>query len=555
LDSVKVVNMIPHSLSGEANQDSEPNLAVDPSHPSRMVGTAFTPNPGGGSKSPVFYSDDGGDTWALLEIIDGSPVRDQSVRFASSTGELYAGVLWGTGGNIAYINYDTLRTNDFSGATLMSRVARRVNDDQPFVEAATVAGGADAGKDRVYIGSNDHATSYPSATVDIWLDADAGAPASSTVRLENRSVNRDGFQTRPAVAPDGTVYAMYYAWVTGTSSVDAVIARDDNWGKGGTPFTALTDPGDGKNGRRIATGVVIPPLWSYMGQQRMGGDIAVAVDPGNSSTVYAVYGDQKSGVYSLHLRKSINKGANWGADIRKVDSATNPALAVNSLGRLGFVYQQLTGTSPNQRWQTIIELTTNDFGATTSHVLADTPASTPSAMGDPYLGDYISMNAVGETFYGIFCASNVPDTANFPSGVTFQRNADWGTHQLLSLFSSVVSPSIDPYFFRVGTYFKIVKELKLEIKEQVPDKAIFREKIPKLEHLEKTYASEVKFFERYWDDWLDPVEQREMLATFAKRIDELEEQLASQKAFIQEQERPNVGALALRRAKKLAAKR
>src|SRR5438094_296860 len=45
---VLVVNMIPKSRSGEHNQDSEPNLAVDPAAPLNMVGSAFTPDPGGG---------------------------------------------------------------------------------------------------------------------------------------------------------------------------------------------------------------------------------------------------------------------------------------------------------------------------------------------------------------------------------------------------------------------------------------------------------------------------------------------------------------------------
>src|SRR5690348_8365939 len=40
---VRLVDIIPQSLSGEANQDSEPNLAINPVHPTDMVATAFTP--------------------------------------------------------------------------------------------------------------------------------------------------------------------------------------------------------------------------------------------------------------------------------------------------------------------------------------------------------------------------------------------------------------------------------------------------------------------------------------------------------------------------------
>src|ERR1044071_2958541 len=45
---VFLINMIPRALSGESHQDSEPHLTVNPSNPLQIVGTAFTPDPGGG---------------------------------------------------------------------------------------------------------------------------------------------------------------------------------------------------------------------------------------------------------------------------------------------------------------------------------------------------------------------------------------------------------------------------------------------------------------------------------------------------------------------------
>ena len=41
---VTVVNMIPLAQSGETNQDSEPNLAVNPANPLQVAGSAFTMN-------------------------------------------------------------------------------------------------------------------------------------------------------------------------------------------------------------------------------------------------------------------------------------------------------------------------------------------------------------------------------------------------------------------------------------------------------------------------------------------------------------------------------
>jgi hypothetical protein len=447
---IKVVNMVPNLSSGETNQDSEPNIAVNPANPLEMAATSFTPSPNVGSNnSPIFYSNDGGDTWSLKDLIAGTPVRDQTLRFASTSGMLYAGVLWG-GGGLSVINFDILRTNDFSGLTTMTRLASRKNDDQPFVQAATVPAGPGAGKDRVYIGSNDHAPSNVPATIDLSLDAAASLPTTSTFVIEGRTVSRDGFQTRPAVHTNGTVYAVFYALIGGSSSSDVVIVRDDNWASSATPFNALVDAGDSKQGVRIVTGVNNPFLSLNIGQQRIGGDLSIAVDPNNSAKVYVCWGDLQGGVYTLHVRKSTDSGATWSADLRTLSNATNPALAINNKGRLGFLYQQVTGSSPSQRWQTTIELTTSDFASFTTHFLANTPANTPSKSFDPYLGDYLYMMTVGSNFYGIFCANNTPDAANFPNGVVYQRNANFATQTLLNVDNvTPVAVSIDPFFFKV----------------------------------------------------------------------------------------------------------
>ncbi len=448
-DLITVVNMIPKLSSGETNQDSEPNLAVNPLNPLEMAGTAFTPSPSVGSNSPVFYSNDGGNTWSLIDIIAGTPVRDQTLRFASTSGTLYAGVLWGTGSNIAFINFDILRTNDFSGLNVMTRLARRQNDDQPFIQAATVPAGPGAGKDRIYVGSNDHAPSNVPSTIDLSLDAAASSPTTSTVRLEARTVIRDGFQTRPAIHPNGTVYALFYALVG--PSCDVVIVRDDNWASSATPFQALIDTVDLKQGVRIVTGVNNPFNSLFIGQQRIGGDLSIAVDPNDSATVYVCYGNLQGSTYTLHVVKSTDSGATWSADLRTVTNATNPALAINSKGRLGFLYQQVTGATPNQRWVTTLELTHSDFASITTHFLANTPAATPVKGPDPYLGDYLFMMTVGQTFYGIFSANNTPDKANFPNNVAYQRNANFSTKTLLAVDNvTPVSVSIDPFFFKVA---------------------------------------------------------------------------------------------------------
>jgi hypothetical protein len=448
-DVITVVNIMPSLASAETNQDSEANLAVNPANTLEMVATTFTPSPSlSPTKSPVFYSNDGGLTWVLIDLIAGTPVLDQTMRFATTSGFLYGGVLWGSS-VYALMNFDILRTNDFSGATTMTVLANRTNDDQPFIEAVTVPSGPGAGQDRIYVGSNNHAPGNIPSIIDLSLNAGAAAVVTSTITLENRSAARDWPQTRTAIHPNGTIYAVYYSDIS--PAWDVVVARDDNWGNSAPPFQALIDI-DTKPGIRLSTTVNLPSLPSglYIGQERVNGDLAIAVDPNNSATVYVCWGDFQGGTYTVYVVKSTNSGAKWSAPIRTIDNATNTALAVDSKGRLGFLYQLVTGPSSNQKWQTTLELTTDDFASITSYVLANTPAGSPAKSFDPYLGDYLSMSAVGQTFYGIFTANNTPDLANFPNGVTYQRNANFTTKTLLDLSNNPVSVSIDPFMFKVA---------------------------------------------------------------------------------------------------------
>lgn len=85
--SIKVVNLIPASLSGESNQDSEPFLAIQTANPEVMVASAFTPNPFSSiGNAPVYVSQDGGKTWVLNAI---TPVQKMTcdITHAMATGE------------------------------------------------------------------------------------------------------------------------------------------------------------------------------------------------------------------------------------------------------------------------------------------------------------------------------------------------------------------------------------------------------------------------------------------------------------------------------------
>ncbi len=459
---IKVINIVPQSLSGETNQDSEPNIAVNPANPLQIAASAFTPAPMGGANAPIYVSTDGGDTWTLNSIVPSAGsigTGDITLKFAGTSSRLFASILDGATGD-----FEVHRATDFTSTTAMTQLENRADEDQPYVQASTVMGGADSGKDRAYIGVNDfNAPGGKTATVEQTLDGGVASPTFSSIRLETRNtLGQNGPQVRPAVHPDGTIYAAFYRWISSTGSFNAntlvitdaelIVVRDDNWGSGSSPFTALTDPSDSLPGRRVATGLSFPFNQTGVaanGQERWGGDISIAVDPRNSATVYVAYSTQVSGTYTLRIVRSLDRGATWSDVLLSIPNAKNPALAVNSLGRVGLVSQQLSGSGSTQRWETHFRSTT-DGTTWDDAILCTALAQTPTRSFSPYMGDYLHMMSVGKDFYGIFSANNTPDLANFPQGVSYQRNHDFATKKLFALDGvTVVSPSIDPFFFRV----------------------------------------------------------------------------------------------------------
>jgi hypothetical protein len=457
---LNIVNMIPASMSGETNQDSEPNIAVNPENLLDMVATAFTPAPLGGTNAPLYVSTDGGNTWSLNQIVPGNGfvgTDDITVAFATTGGMLYAGTLNGSTGKM-----NILRTSSFASSTVMTTLVDRASEDQPWVVAGSVVASG-VSHDRVFVGNEDgNQPGGQTATVDVSQDA-ATAPAPSgfaPIQLEHRTTvvipslgrGKDGPPIRTALHSDGTVYCAFQRWASGTFpslNTDIVVTRDDNWGAGVPPFNALVDSGDGVVGQRVATNRFIS-FNAIMGQERLGSDLAIAVDPNNSKTVYIAWCDRVGGAsgtdWTVHVSRSTDRGQTWSGDLRTITNVKNPALAINSGGSLGFLYQQFTGTT----WDTKLELTSDGWASVvTPLVLQTVTSATPVRTFLPYIGDYVRLIAVGANFYGVFCGNNTPNMANFPNGVTYQRAADWSTQTLLSTDGVThVTASIDPFFFR-----------------------------------------------------------------------------------------------------------
>src|SRR3989440_11363303 len=446
----KVVDLIPTSLSGETNQDSEPFLAVQAANPQVMVASAFTPNPiSSAGNAPVYVSEDAGNTWILSAI---TPVQQMTcdITHAMSAGEnhprgdLHAGTL----ACAASITLDESDSDDVSSSAVMNVQSTRSNVDQPFVRALAISK-----TDHIYVGVNDfNQPSGRTATVDVSVDG--GATYKSFSIEARHTAGQDGPSVRPAVAPDTTVYAAFFGWrkFNGTSATsDVVVVRDDAGGTGPHPFQALRDPSDKLPGRLVVKRTSIP--WSNaptLGQERIGSTLSIAVDPHNSSTVYLGWADhgRKGDIYTLHVRRSTDRGVTWSkADLPQttISNATNIALAVANNGVVGLLYQQLSAG----RWVTHIVQSHNAFATAQDLILASVPADTPKQQFLPYLGDYDYLLSVENEFRGVFCANNAPDRTNFPQGVTYQRAVDFSAKTLTDGSGNPVAVSIDPFYFSV----------------------------------------------------------------------------------------------------------
>ena len=446
--SVRVINMIPTTLSGETEQDSEPCLAVDATNPNHMVGSAFTPNPNDEGPAPVYVTTDGGENWLLnANVASERMTHDITLAAGKEPKQLHTAILKVPGDLLMNI----LRTDDFFNSTAMTVQAKREDIDQPFVQADSSAG-------RVYVGNNDFSAPEEGKTASVEVSTD-GAATFKTVRLEPReTVGQDGPSIRPAIARDGTVYIAYFGWRTATRTglsswmvtSDVVVVRDRNGATGPTPFQDLLDPDDNLPGIRVVRGVEIPfSNEQTLGAERIGSNLSLAVAPTNSDVLYLGWADRvgDGDIYTIHVRRSTDGGSTWSSDLRTVRDATPFGLAVADDGTLGFLYQQYTGS----RWVTHLEQTSDGFETISDTVLANVPGDQPPYRGMlPYFGDYNFVMAVGDEFRGIFSTGNLPDKANFPQGVQYQREVDFTAGRLLDGDGNDVDVSIDPFYFSVS---------------------------------------------------------------------------------------------------------
>ncbi len=451
---VKVVNMVPASTSGETNRDAEPNLAIDPANPLLLAGSAFTPDPNGTLQGVLYYSADGGQTWYLTNAFVPASAQlgcfttycDITLRFGGTSHTLYTGFLSVNSSSMTDLSIGAVANIASNMRTFTSLQTSAGTSsgfaDQPWVQATTFQA-----NDHVYVDYNDLRVTKNTATMDLSLNSVPPPPSGFNAYVVDttNTCSQDSPSVRPAVHQAGTIYVAFYRWTGTCSKADIIVVRDDNWGTAPNPFQVLQDSVTHTIGQRAATGITLGS--GSLGNQRIGSQLAIAVDPNNKQTVYVAWGDGSP--YTLHVRRSLDSGQTWSSDSRTIQNATNPGLAINSQGKVAFLYQALVNPGSGNRWRTHLERTTNGFTQVQDLILADVPDQTGSYGGSNPIGDYDNVIALGADFYGVFSAFDTADNANFPNGVVYLRYADFNLHKLYAdaVHTIAVNDSIDPFFF------------------------------------------------------------------------------------------------------------
>ena len=201
-------------------------------------------------------------------------------------------------------------------------------------------------------------------------------------------------------------------------------------------------------------------------QARNPNQIALAVDPKDSRVVYYVYGDvggAEGDLLTLHLgRWSDINGVRTVIELLTVPNSLNPALAVAKSGRIGFAYQRYDAGN----WQTHIQLSSSDHLSWRDvRLTGSSPDAEPiphCGWTSPYLGDYMDIATVGETFYGTFSFNNNP--VRNPNAVYLRDK---------TLLGTAVPYTVDPFFYKVtvdrpiywivGSYLKRITARLLEL--------------------------------------------------------------------------------------------
>jgi len=279
---LKVVDIIPLADSSETEQNAEPSLGVNPTDPTQMIASAATAQVNVDKTAvtyPYYASTNGGMHWSNFGSLQSN---DKSIAWKQD----------GSAALTASLNSDG-SVSVFSGTIADGSFKKEIIQlngslDKPWIRTGPA--------DHIYVGYNDFRPAFVGQTASVLVSANGGA-ISELFTLDRlggdaTGFNRDAPSIREAVSPDGkTVYAVFTRWIgvpieNSTEGArlhsEVVVVKSTSGGTDG--FTALGDLGFGVTVASPVTAETNNPNTNLsLGQQRVAGDVAIAVDPNNAN--------------------------------------------------------------------------------------------------------------------------------------------------------------------------------------------------------------------------------------------------------------------------------
>jgi len=432
---IHIIDMIPQVNSAETAQQSEPNLAVDPSNPSLIFATTFN-NPNGGN-APVFKSTAGGavGSWSIFQTLATS---DWTINFSPAGGTCY----------MTRLGAGALVDKSVGGGAFTNIATLSGIGDQPHVVV-----GRRGGQDAVFVSGNN-------STGRLYSSLNGGTTWNGPLLLETTApAANNGPPIYNAFASTGRNYAAFtrlFNTTTGgnDSTGSLVIRRDDNVGVptyAGLPAAGVVPP--------TMNNIRLPYLTTQCGigtgsqAQRARSGLTLAVDPNNENRVAVAFPDAINGTLHLHVIQSNDGGNTWAEPFAPITGGAIPALCFAGNGAVGMVYQQWDGTNQSTHFRQ-----SGDGFATFSDTTLTSWVGATQTNPHPYLGDYYDLESVNNTFYGIYSGSNDPSLASLNNpNITMQYDRFVqgplgvpGTTLRASAGGAVVAASIDTFFFNVA---------------------------------------------------------------------------------------------------------
>ena len=472
---LSIADIIPISQSFfDIFRNSEPSIAVNPMNPMQMVAAAFgAANSGNGA--PFFFSTNGGTTWSLFGTLNHG---DTSLAWSLDGSKVLATTLTSTGdpdsGSTINTFSSTVANMNFGNAINTFPPAGSARGlDQPWIETGPA--------NHVYVGYNQAPSpTVPGATASILVSSDGGNTYGAPITLDQAPQLRDDPSVREAVNGN-TVYAVFDRWTNQLSNnadgtqfaSQLVVERSDN--AGADSFKALGVNGIGVvvdtptvpfAGPAVGTPAASNTALTF-GQNRSDIGTAIAVNPSNPNDVVVAYSSVtnyvpgQTGVIKVFVQESTNGGMSWTQKYMSPDGirSGDSSVAILANGAIGVLYDSYDPTT--NKLVTHLVTTTNDFMTAPTDMTLATQTNPPGTdPNQPYLGDYLNIVGVGNTFYGIFSALNADngtsaliDPSN-PASVIFQRSSigtpGSSNFQVTDANGTPgsVAPSIDPFFFK-----------------------------------------------------------------------------------------------------------